>query len=90
MERAVIEVNTEISSTEGAQKVPGVEKGTMKINLKGKGHGEMHVNIHTGWIMRSDLDQEVSGEITFSSGENGAQEQKWPISLVTKMNVRGK
>jgi len=90
VKRAIIDVKTEIVSAEGMQKFPGMEQGIMNIDLKGQGHGEMHVNIKSGWIMRSDMEQDISGEIRMAANEQMPEEMKWPIKMTTKMRMRGK
>ena len=62
----------------------------MKIDLKGKGHGELRVDIKTGWILKNDMEQEVSGEIRIAASEQMPEEQKWPIRIVTKVKMAGK
>ncbi|MCK5708372.1 MAG: hypothetical protein KAI43_12045 [Candidatus Aureabacteria bacterium] len=85
---AVIAVQVEIGSLDGKQSMPGMPDGSMKVSLKGTGTGEILVDIDTGWIVSSTMDQIIDGEIVILPTEEMPDGQKWPMHIVSKITQK--
>jgi hypothetical protein len=76
------------STVEPNPNAPALEMGTAKVKhkLSGTQHGTIEMDEATGWVLRSTVKQDLSGDL---SVEEGAQAVTVPMSLQSEVRVEG-
>jgi len=84
--KALVSVTSKVSPNPQAA---AIAVGTMKIgyDLSGKQEGTIEIDEATGWTLRQELTQELSGKVRLEGGPSGLKESSWPISIRSKILV---
>lgn len=83
---AFVDVVSTVESTPG---VEGMEMAgaTLKFNLSGDQSGTIEIGESDGWVVRTRLSQEFSGQVEIDGGEAAGQTMTWPILITGSMNL---
>jgi len=84
--KALVSVTSKVSPNPDAA---AIAVGPMKIgyDLSGKQEGTIEIDEATGWTLRQELTQDLSGKVRMEGGPAALKESSWPISLQSTILV---
>ena len=86
---AVLDVQATVEPNPDA---PALEMGVAKIQyaLRGTQNGSIELDEATGWVVRSTVNQSLSGDLTVQGGPEAGQQMSVPITVegVTRVESR--